>query len=275
MVKKKIIQAKIISNRKIAADHYVIRVEAAHLGRNSSPGQFVTVKAEEGTTDPLLRIPLGVHAVRKEGIDLLYKVVGPATELLRSKEKGEKIGILGPLGKGFDLASLLREKDSEAVIVAGGHGVAPLCALAETIIKKKKKVDFFIGACAKKHVVCTEKLKKLGARVYVATEDGTRGYKGYVTGLLQKHLKRKGLRLRSGQAKNKTRQWVYACGPKPMLAELAKVVKKYNVQAQVSLDAYMACGIGSCLGCAVRTKDGYKLVCKDGPVFDAQEIKWI
>ncbi|MFC1644327.1 dihydroorotate dehydrogenase electron transfer subunit, partial [Candidatus Omnitrophota bacterium] len=198
---------------------------------------------------------------------LLYKVVGPATELLRSKEKGEKLSILGPLGNGFDLAPLLCEKDSEAIIVAGGHGVAPLCALAETIIKKKKKVDFFIGACAKKHVVCTEKLKKLGARVYVATEDGTRGYKGHVTGLLEKHLKKK--------EKNKTRQVVYACGPKPMLAELAKVVKKHKVQAQVSLDAYMACGIGSCLGCAVRTKDGYKLVCKDGPVFDAQEIKWI
>ncbi|MFC1480000.1 dihydroorotate dehydrogenase electron transfer subunit [Candidatus Omnitrophota bacterium] len=266
-MKKKIIQAKIISNRKIAVDHYVMELEAAHLGRTACPGQFVTVKVEEGTTDPLLRIPLGVHAVRNNGIDLLYKVVGAATELLRSKEKGETLGIVGPLGNGFDLDSLLCQKDSEALLVGGGHGVAPLYALAETIIKKKKKVDIFIGACAKKHVVCTKKLKKLGARVYVATEDGTGGYKGYVTGLLEKHLKKK--------TKNKTRQWVYACGPRPMLAELAKVTKKYKIEAQVSLDAYMACGVGSCRGCAVRTKDGYKLVCKDGPVFDAQEIKWI
>jgi len=265
-MKKKTIKAKIISNRNIAPDHYEMAIEAPYLGRNSCPGQFVSVRAQEGVTDPLLRIPLGVHAIKKNGIHLLYKVVGPGTELLRARRKGETIDVLGPLGNGFDLAPLLREKDSRAILVAGGHGVAPLYALAEAIIKQKRQVDVFIGACTKKHVVGADKFKKLGAKVHIATEDGTRCHKGYVTEILKKHLDRV-----KGQG---ARVKVYACGPRPMAGALAKVTDQFGIVAQVSLDAYMACGIGACLGCPIETVDGYKLVCKDGPVFDAEDIVW-
>ena len=263
---KKVIKAKIVSNRKIAPDHYVMGMEAPWLARNSSPGQFVTVRVREKTTDPLLRIPLGVHAIPKKGISLLYKVVGAGTELLSLRKKGEKIDILGPLGNGFDLAPLLREKDSRAIIVAGGHGIAPLYALAEAIVRKKKRVDLFNGTDTKKHIVRSKELKKLGVKIHVTTEDGTQGYKGYVTDLLKDHLERYTL--------YDIRYTLYACGPRPMLAALAKIAKKFRIPAQVSLDAYMACGVGACLGCSVKTTDGYKLVCKDGPVFDAQEIVW-
>jgi dihydroorotate dehydrogenase electron transfer subunit len=263
---KRTIKAKILSNKNAAPDYFMMRVDSAWLARNSSPGQFVAIKVQEKATDPLLRIPLGVHMVRKNGISLLYKVVGSGTELLSSKKKGQKIDILGPLGNGFDLAPLLRGKKPRAIVVAGGHGIAPLYALSEAIVRRKGKVDLFNGVYTRKHIVCSKELKKLGVKIHVATEDGTRGYKGYVTDLLIKELKRK--------AYNAKDTVIYACGPRPMLAALAKIARNFGIPAQVSLDAYMACGIGACFGCSVRTTDGYKLVCKDGPVFDAQQIMW-
>ncbi len=263
---KKVIKAKICLNKSIAPDYFVMRIESGWLARNSSPGQFVTVKIQENVKDPLLRIPLGVHAIRGKGIDLLYKVVGPGTRCLSSRNKGEKIDVLGPLGNGFDLAPLARGQDPRVVVVAGGHGIAPLYALAEAITTKRKKVDFFNGVYTRKNIVCSKELKKLGARVRIATEDGTQGHKGYVTDLLEKKLK--------AGAYDPKNTVIYACGPRPMLAALAKIAERFGVPAQVSLDAYMACGIGACLGCSVMTTDGYRLVCKDGPVFDAREIVW-
>ena len=152
------------------------------------------------------------------------------------------------------------------LFVAGGHGVAPLYALAEELAGKVKSINVFIGACEAKHVVCASEFKKLKAKVKKVAEKGRCECSGFVTGPLEEHLKQN-----TPYAGNTT---IYACGPRPMLGAVAGVAKEYGVQAQVSLDAYMACGIGACLGCAIETLDGYKLVCKDGPVFDAHEIKW-
>ena len=263
---KKVVKARVISNREVADDHFLLEAAAPYLGKNSSPGQFVMVKARDKGTDPLLRIPLGVHAIKKSGISLLYKVVGTATELLSAKKAGDEIDILGPLGNAFETKPALGKR-TVAVLVAGGHGVAPLYALAAELARKKKKIDCYIGAGTKRHVVCARELKKLGARVHVATEDGTQGHKGYVTDLLKKHLE---LNTRCPGPDTV----IYACGPRPMLAELARITSSGKSETQVSLDAYMACGTGACLGCAVRTKQGYKMVCKDGPVFDIEEIDW-
>ena len=265
--KKKIIQAKILSNRKITADHFLLKLQSAYLAAHSSPGQFVSVKAQKNSTDPLLRIPLGVHAVRKQGIDLLYKVVGQGTGILSERQKGETLNVLGPLGNGFDLSGMLRRKDDTAVLVAGGHGIAPLYAAAQVLSKKGIRIDFFIGAGSGNHIVCVEEIKRLGAKVHVATDDGTRGHKGYVTELVDPFLKR----VTTGHGPRVT---MYACGPRPMLGVLAGCVKKHDITAQFSLDAYMACGIGACLGCAIMTRNGYKLVCKDGPVFAAGDVDW-
>jgi dihydroorotate dehydrogenase electron transfer subunit len=264
--KKKVEKTKIVSNNRIAPDHYIMEVASAHLARNSSPGQFVSVRVQERTTDPLLRIPLGVHSIGKSRIKLLYKVVGSGTSLLSSKKKGDTLDILGPLGNGFDPGPVLKNRDVLAVMVAGGHGVAPLYALAETLKKKGRKTEIFIGACEKKHLVCVERFRKLGTKIHVATERGKCGYKGYVTDLLKEHLKR--------FTAQGSRLMIFACGPRPMLAALNRVIEGTGIPAQVSLDAYMACGIGACVGCAVRTLDGYKMVCKDGPVFDINEIDW-
>lgn len=257
-ISKKVIKGKVLSNERIAQDHYVMEVECPWMAKKSLPGQFVLVKTQENVQDPLLRIPLGVHRIKKRGIHLLYKVVGPATKLLSSRKKGEELDMLGPLGNSFDLSGA---KSGKALLVAGGHGIAPLYAAAEIL---KKRCEVFIGACEKKHVVCAKNLKKLRIKVHVATEDGMMGRRGYVTDLVEDYLK-------NNKAFKGT---VYACGPRPMLKALSKITDKFNVPTQVSLDAYMACGIGACLGCAIKTTSGYKQVCKDGPVFNAQEIDW-
>ena len=281
--KKKKVETKIISNRKVAADHYVMELASAHLKTHSVPGQFVTVKVRETGTDPLLRIPLGVHAITQKGIKLLYKVVGPATEILRCRTKGETIDILGPLGNGYDLPPRERGEKTKAILVAGGHGVAPLYFLAQVLAKRKIEMDVFIGACEAKHIVYAKEFRKLGAKVKIAAEKGRCECMGYVTDPLKEHLSRVTPSLRSGSFpphgndENEgqgSRVKIFACGPRPMLGAVAMEAKTYKISAQVSLDAYMACGTGACLGCAIETKEGYKLVCKDGPVFDAQEIKW-
>lgn len=260
--KKKVLVPKIISNDQVAPDHYLLELENKWLGKHSKPGQFVNVKVGESSTDPLLRIPLGIHKRDNNGISLLYKVVGAGTRLLSKKRKGEELGILGPLGTGFDL-SPMKIKGSRAVLVSGGHGIAPLFFLAEQIIKKNRGVTVLIGAATKEHVLCAEALWDMGAEVYIATEDGSLGKKGYVTCLLPGQIK---------ACRESTT--IYSCGPKPMLAAVSEVAEQYDVPAQVSLDEYMACGIGACLGCAVRTKSGIKLICTDGPVFDSKELIW-
>ena len=150
------------------------------------------------------------------------------------------------------------------LLVAGGHGVAPLCALARKLQVAGGMLQVFIGAKTKKHIVCDKELKGIGAKVHVATEDGSKGHKGLITDLLKKKL----------SPKSYKPSVIYACGPKPMLKALAKIVNGHKIQCEMSLEEYMACGIGTCLGCAVRTRSGYKMVCKDGPIFDSKDIIW-
>ena len=264
MKSKKVEKCEILANRKIAKDHFVMDVRSAHLGRSAVPGQFVAVSVRGNGTDPLVRIPLGVHKIRRNGISLLYKVVGAGTELLSRKKKGENADVLGPLGNGFDTSNA--GKGHTALLVAGGHGAAPLYALAQRLIGKGVKAEFFTGACRAEHIVCEKELKALGAQTHISTDDGSRGEKCFVTDLLEDFLQR--------TTNNEQRTLIYACGPRPMLAAVSRLAKKTGISAQVSVDAYMVCGIGACLGCAIRTSEGYKMVCKDGPVFDASRITW-
>jgi len=263
-MKKQIVKAKIVSNGEVEKDHFVIDLDAPYLAEHAARGQFVNVRVRSEGTDPLLRIPLGIHAVHEGGVKLLYKVVGEATRILSKRRSGEVLDVLGPLGNGFDLDVL--KKTTQAILVAGGHGVAPLYGLADELIKRGNPVDFFIGASSEDLIVCDSELAGMGARVHIATEDGSAGSKCYVTEILARHC--------AGDTCNAGDAYIFACGPRPMLSALAGCSRDAGIPAQVSLDAYMACGTGACLGCAVETKSGYKLVCKDGPVFSSDEIVW-
>ncbi|MBL7073567.1 MAG: dihydroorotate dehydrogenase electron transfer subunit [Candidatus Omnitrophica bacterium] len=267
--RKKIIKGTISSNRAVRPDHFELTMEAPWLSKVSRAGQFVMVKLSDKFTDPLLRIPLAVHSKNAGGISLMYKVVGSGTKILSEQKKGTVLDVVGPLGNGFNDEPILKKKGRVAIIVAGGHGIIPLYLLAKGFREKNIEVKVFIGAGTKEHVLLEKKLKKTGASVQVATDNGTLGHKGSVVALAEEYLKKeKGEKAASRDIKHYT----YACGPRVMLNALSKKLKKLNEPAEFSLDAYMACGIGACKGCAIKTVSGYKLVCKDGPVFDMRSI---
>ncbi len=254
------LEARIIENRRIAKGFCKMRLASTYLAKNSKPGQFIEVKCSEGR-ELLLRRPLGVHRISNGGIDVLYEVIGKGTKSLSAMEKGDLLDIIGPLGKGFDLFTA----KNPPLIVAGGMGVAPLLSLAETLAKKKVKPYVMIGAKTASQMLCDKDFKKLGCFVMVSTEDGSRGHKGYVTDIMRHLL----ILIRCRVSV------IYACGPHPMLKAVSHIADSSGIPCQVSMEERMACGVGVCLGCPVKVKSGgYKMVCKDGPVFDSKEIAW-
>jgi dihydroorotate dehydrogenase electron transfer subunit len=147
-------------------------------------------------------------------------------------------------------------------------GVAPLLFLAEKtkIQYQGSRIQVLIGAKTKTELLCEKEFKELGCEVKIATDDGTKGFKGKVTGLLEKIL------LTTQYSAHSTT--IYACGPRPMLKATSRICGEYHIPAQISLEEHMACGFGACLGCVVNTKEGLRRVCKDGPVFTADQILW-
>ncbi len=260
------IYARILKNERLCGDFYRITVASEYLSRKSSPGQFVEVRCSEGT-DPLLRRPFGVHRKLKNGIQLLFEVVGRGTEVIAAKNAGDTLDIIGPLGNGFDI----KKRTDIAILVAGGNGIAPIFGLAEEMKYRGSDVILLMGACSKSGVLCEKELRSIGVRVMISTEDGSKGCRGLVTKLLARTLAEFGTK----------RKTVYACGPTGMLRAVSKMAVDDGTSCQVSLEERMACGVGVCLGCPVKIKNGlgedsfeYKMVCKDGPVFDAGEIAW-
>ncbi|MEK6714600.1 MAG: dihydroorotate dehydrogenase electron transfer subunit [Candidatus Omnitrophota bacterium] len=265
------VKVKIISNKKISQKYFKIGLEAPAIAKEALPGQFIMARLNNGY-EPLLRRPFSIHRVKGQGlrvkgeIEILYEVVGEGTEILSQKKYGEYLDIIGPLGKGFDYPLPLTPYP---LLVAGGMGVAPLVFLAEEIKKcqsvkvSKCQTLVLIGARTENQILCEKEFKNLGYNVKIATDDGSHGFKGRVTELLEKHLR---------STKHEARSTIYACGPKPMLKEVAKISFEHKIPAQISLEEYMACGIGACLGCAVETKSGYQRVCREGPVFDTKEL---
>ncbi|MFH0935553.1 MAG: dihydroorotate dehydrogenase electron transfer subunit [Candidatus Omnitrophota bacterium] len=281
MASKKKLQfkAKLLYNKREKGNFFRLRILAPAIAASCLPGQFVTLRLTDGC-QPLLRRPFSIHRVTGSGVEILYELVGQGTQILSQKRMGEYLDIIGPLGNGF---APHPNRSKVNIIVAGGMGVAPLIFLAEKlreiknqnsppqnmagsprIMAKKFKVIVLLGAKTKNQLLCERDFKKLGCTVKIATDDGSKGYKGKVTELFERLLRTTNYELPT----------IYGCGPRPMLKEIASICQRGNLTAQLSLEEHMACGIGVCLGCAVDTKEGYKTVCKDGPVFDAERIIW-
>lgn len=255
------IKSEIIQNIKIQQDYYKIILNSLRIAKVSQPGQFVQVKVSN-STEPFLRRPFSIHRVGGQRITILYEAVGRATEILSHRKAGEYLDIIGPLGCGFDLRLAISNK-RQAILVAGGMGVAPLVFLAEKLRKRKTLV--LLGAKTDKQLLCNKEFRDLGCEVKIATDNGSKGFKGKVTDLLKKILP---------LAISHKPLAIYACGPKPMLREISHLAQKHNLPTQISLEEHLACGIGACLGCVVNTKEGYQRVCTEGPVFYADEIIW-
>lgn len=264
----------ILSNAEVSPGYWRMRLTAPQEFSAASPGQFVMVRVS-GAIDPLLRRPfgifdIGVHTPAQSGavpqpyFEMLYRVVGKGTAMLSALHETDLLDILGPLGTGFNLGAV----DEEKLIVGGGVGLAPLYLLAKELVKKSP-VRLFAGGRTRDDILCITEFERLGVECYTATEDGSIGEQGLVTEALIRRLDAL-----------KGKATIYACGPHGMLNAVANIAADRSIPCQVSLEGYMACGVGACLGCvapghghSAETPD-FRCVCTEGPVFESGELKW-
>jgi dihydroorotate dehydrogenase electron transfer subunit len=273
----RLFKAIVKENKQIIKDHYLLTLHPLEKIKEPKPGNFFMVSVDKGL-DPLLKRPFSVHRRSGDNFQLLYRVVGKGTKILGGKQPGETCEVLGPLGNEFPL----NRNHKNIVLVAGGIGVAPIFALVELITKACKTKNttpdpplvkggnispiLFYGTRTEREILCIDEFKSIGIDPVISTDDGTFGNKGNIISVLKKYLTRNPLPA--------TRNTLYACGPEPMLKSLSVLVKKFRLKGYAALEQNMACGLGTCLGCVVNTKNGYKRVCKEGPVFPIEDIVW-
>lgn len=245
----------VIDKKNAAPGIYDITISAPEISKNALSGQFLHIKCG----DYILRRPISICDITGDVIRFLFDVRGEGTKWLASVREGEKLDILGPLGKGFDILS----PEKNAVLVGGGIGIYPLLATSKTY----HNPIVLLGFRNKSFITLTNDFENYRANVGIATDDGSFGFHGLVTDLLEKYLD-------SHHA-----DIIYTCGPRLMMKKVAELAKQYQIRCQVSMEERMGCGVGACLVCACRTykKDGietHSLVCKDGPIYEAEEVVW-
>jgi dihydroorotate dehydrogenase electron transfer subunit len=253
--------ALVISNNQVSSHMFEMELAAPQIVPFCEPGQFVHLRVNS-LNDPLLRRPLSLYDVdKKRGtITLLYKVVGKGTNSLAQLHADEYVDVMGPLGRPFSYPPA----GQWAILVGGGVGIAPLLYLARRLKEENYPVRVLYGTQSSSELVALNRFRQLGVQTVAATMDGEADYQGLVTDLLYQQL--------SGQEV----EYLYTCGPEPMMAEVAEYARQYGLNGEVSLEEHMACGVGACLGCARKLKDsdeGYVKVCKDGPVFGLYEVE--
>lgn len=248
------ITGKVIANCEVMKNVYLIWVECPPIAEKIKAGQFVMVSCGK---DNLLRRPLSVHRVNddKTSFALLYAKVGKGTEYLSTLKNGRVLDILGPLGNHFTI----NRNTKKAILIGGGMGISPLCALADELKKSGVETRLLLGARSEAQC-CPSYLLPEGLECTFATEDGSLGEKGMVTDYLAKATEG------AGQA--------FICGPLPMYKALVQTGALSGIDTQVSLEVRMACGFGVCYGCTIKTKQGLKQICTDGPVFNIDDILW-
>jgi len=236
-----------------------LRMPDPHPWAAAVPGQFVHL-AVPFHGELVLRRPLSIYDVDNNLLVLVYKVVGKGTDALSRCPPGTPVDILGPLGTGFPYEAAHRP-----VIVGGGYGIAPLFRLAKHFADRCTVV---YGAATAEELVCRSDLETLGCRLRLLTEDGSAGDAGTTVAALHDLL----------ETKEVEPDAIFACGPEGMLREVTALARRYRIPAWISLETHMACGVGACLGCAVRVKSAegerWLRACVDGPVFPAEKVVW-
>lgn len=237
---------EIKANNPIALNVYEMILSGEDSGI-TSPGQFVNIKLQE----EYLRRPISVCDYDEKTITIIYKVVGVGTEKMSRMNPGEKLDLLLGLGNGFST----EKSGDNPVLIGGGVGVPPMFNLAKKLIGEGKAVSVILGFNKKDEIFYSDEFEKIGAKVYVATADGSVGTKGFVTDVL----------------KDLDYSYIYTCGPEPMLKAIYNISK---TSGQYSFEERMGCGFGVCMGCSCKTKYGNKRICIDGPVLEKEEIIW-
>ena len=252
-------KSKIISAVEAIKGVYLFRLDVPEIAQSAKPGQFVMVRCAKET---ILPRPFSVYSVDGNDISLLINVVGKGTGWLSKKKKGDVLDVFGPLGNGFTI-----NPDSQnLLLVAGGMGIAPLRFLAEAAAGQGKTITIINGAQSKECLLPVNAPQSLYNKGMLpasfqclnATDDGSEGFKGFATQLIPHYLK--------------NIHQIFACGPVAMYQTMSKMPELKGKNVQLSLEKMMGCGVGVCYGCSIKTKNGMKQVCKNGPVFAMDDI---
>ena len=256
-MKKYLLDLKVKSVERIHERYVLIRLTDDKPLPEMQPGQFVEIRVD-GSPTTFLRRPISINFVDQEQNELwlLVAAIGDGTRRLAALQPGDTLNCLLPLGHGF---TLLASKDERILLVGGGVGVAPLLYMGAAMQKMGCEPTFLLGARTAKDLLMLDMFKRYG-RVYVTTEDGSEGEKGFVTNhsLLQKERFDR----------------IATCGPTPMMKAVARYARQSETDCEVSLENLMACGLGACLCCVEKTTEGNLCVCKEGPVFNIRKLLW-
>lgn len=240
-------KSKVLYNEKVVDNIYKMVCEDTN---EIKPGQFYMLKLNGQT---LLPRPISICEKEDNKITFLYAVVGKGTEEFSKLNEGDYINLTGPLGNGFDLSKDL----GKVAIVTGGIGTAPMVEVSKRLREKYKDAVIDVYAGFRDEIYLKEELLKYADSVNVTTNTGKYGHKGFVTDIL----------------KPEEYDTVLCCGPEIMMKKVIEMCKEKNVKIYVSMEKHMACGVGACLVCTCKTKDGNKRTCKDGPVFDGYYVE--
>ena len=257
LIPAKLFECQVAESRPVGAYRQLALV-APEIAYLAHPGQFLMVRLAGPALDPLLPRPMCVHDIDSDLVKLLIDPVGKGTAALAGAEVGDRLSVLGPLGRGFDM-----EGEGLAVVVGGGIGVSPLVLLAKVLLERGREVRCVLGFRNRSQAVAAGLFP--GADIDLLTEDGSAGRTGLVSEPLPGCLVRE---------EGNPAPEIFACGPDAMLKAVARIAADCGVRAQVSMDTHMACGIGSCQGCVIPGPEAYRKTCIEGPVFDTRDLKW-
>ncbi|MFQ6083027.1 MAG: dihydroorotate dehydrogenase electron transfer subunit [Candidatus Aminicenantia bacterium] len=259
-----------ITLKKNWSDWVLLSLRSSKIASLAKPGQFIMVKVSDGYY-PLIRRPFSIHNIalsknHPTAVEIFFQVVGYGTSLLAQKKVRERLDIVGPLGKGFSLSENL--KDKKLYLIGGGRGIAPLFFLAKEIKKLEGEPIVFYGGKSKKDLPLVNQFLKEKIMVLTSTEDGSYGWKGLITHLVENNL----------EEEKDPIEKIFTCGPEEMMKKVAQIAKEKNIKAEFSLESIMGCGFGACWGCVVKVKKNrqecWVKTCSEGPVFSQEEIIW-
>ena len=252
-------QCELLEKIQIKDDIYRFKVKTENIAKEAKPGQFLEIKVAK--EEPFLRRPISIFSIEGENIEFIFQVKGRGTEILSNREVGDKIDILGPLGNGtFEI-----KEYGTVALLGGGIGIFPLYETAKRL-QGKAKINTYLGFRNKGLVTCEKEFEAIGLnKLVVTTDDGSYKEKGFAIDFMKQDIKEHMV------------DKIFACGPLPMLKAVREFANKENIPCQISLEENMGCGIGACLGCAVKVISGkeerYGHVCKEGPVFDSKNVE--
>ncbi len=254
-----------IAGKKNWGDYFLLTLETPRISAQAQPGQFIMVRVNASPHPfPLLRRPFSIHSKSERTIEIFFQIAGLGTELLSQHNPEDSLDILGPLGSGFEAGEEFKGK--EVAVVGGGRGIAPLYFLSQELHSLGAMPRVFYGGKSQADLPLKEKFEKMDIDLTCSTDDGSFGFKGFVSDLFKAELEKF------------TPHRIFACGPEKMMRKISGVAQEKNIPAEFSLESIMGCGFGVCWGCVRRIKRDNKeewiKICEDGPVFSGDDIIW-